>query len=431
MALFSSVPLCMLLFFSFFFFTCFSARHNKHHHVNDSFSLSFPITLSINTTTKTNPIVPSISPYKYSMALVVTLPIGTPPQPQQMVLDTGSQVSWIHCDTKKTPQKKQPPTTTLFDPSLSSSFFALPCNDPLCKSQVPDISHPTDCDANRLCHYSYFYTDGTVVEGNLVRENIALSPSQTTPPIILGCANRSDDARGILGMYLGRLSFPNQAKITKFSYFVPVKQTQPGSGSLYLGNNPNSSCFRYVKLLTFSKSQSQRMPNLDPLAFTLPMQGISIGGKKLNIPPSVFKPDATGFGQTIIDSGSEFSYMVDRAYNVIQNELVKKVGSKIKKNYTYGGVADICFDGDATEIGRLVGDMVFEFEKGVEIVIPKERVLIEVDGGVHCFGIGRAEGLGGGGNIIGNFYQQNLWVEFDLAKHRVGFSGANCSKSAK
>jgi hypothetical protein len=107
------------------------------------------------------------------------------------------------------------------------------------------------------------------------------------------------------------------------------------------------------------------------------------------------------------------------------------VGPKIKKGYEYGGgVADICFDGNAIEIGRLIGDMVFEFEKGVEIVIPKERVLAEVGGGVHCLAIGRSERMGGGGNIIGNFHQQNLWVEFDIANHRVGFGEvADCSKT--
>ncbi|CAI8586057.1 unnamed protein product [Vicia faba] len=433
MALFSYVSLCMVLLSSFFFFTCFSSKPNNHH-ANDSFSISFPLTsLPLSTNTKLSTLSSSSSlnlksSFKYSMVLVVTLPVGTPPQLQQMVLDTGSQLSWIQCHDKKT-TKKQPPTTSSFDPSMSSSFYVLPCNHPLCKPRVPDFTLPTDCDANRLCHYSYFYADGTLAEGNLVRETISFSPSQTTPPIILGCATQSNDAKGILGMNLGRLSFSSQAKINKFSYCTPLKQTQPAPSSFFLGNNPDSSRFHYVNLLTFS--QSQRMPNLDPLAYTLPLLGISIGGKKLNIPPSVFKPDAGGSGQTMIDSGSEFTYLVDEAYNTIREELVKKVGPKIKKGYVYGGVADICFDGDAIEIGRLVGDMVFEFEKGVQIVIPKERVLAEVEGGVHCFAIGRSERLGAGNNIIGNIHQQNLWIEFDLANRRVGFGEADCSKSAK
>lgn len=173
------------------------------------------------------------------------------------------------------------------------------------------------------------------------------------------------------------------------------------------------------------------MPNLDPLAFTVAMQGIRIGRKRLNIPPSVFRPNAGGSGQTMIDSGSEFTFLVDEAYNIVREEVVRLAGPRLKKGYVYGGVSDMCFDGDAMEIGRLIGDMVLEFEKGVEVVIPKERVLADVGGGVKCVGIGRSDGLGAASNIIGNFHQQNLWVEFDLANRRVGFGTADCSRSAK
>lgn len=172
------------------------------------------------------------------------------------------------------------------------------------------------------------------------------------------------------------------------------------------------------------------MPNLDPLAFTLPMEGIRIGAKRLSILPAVFRPNAGGSGQTMIDSGSEFTYLVDEAYNQVREEVVRLAGPKLKKDYVYGGVSDMCFDGDAMEIGRLIGDMAFVFEKGVEIVIPKEQILADVGGGVKCVGIGRSDRLGAASNIIGNFHQQNLWVEFDLANRRVGFGKADCSRSA-
>ncbi|GAU22422.1 hypothetical protein TSUD_123090 [Trifolium subterraneum] len=364
------------------------------------------------------------------MALIVNLPIGTPPQTQQMVLDTGSQLSWIQC------HKKQPPTAS-FDPSLSSTFSILPCTHPLCKPRIPDFTLPTSCDQNRLCHYSYFYADGTYAEGNLAREKFTFSRSVSTPPLILGCATESTDPRGILGMNLGRLSFAHQSKITKFSYCVPTRQTQtqnrPGlapTGSFYLGNNPNSKWFKYVGMVNFSPRQ--RMPNLDPLAYTIPMQGIRIAGKKLNISPAVFRADAGGSGQTMIDSGSEFSYFVGEVYDKVREVVVKAVGPRIKNGYVYGGIADMCFDSkNAVEIGRLIGEMVFEFEKGVEIVIPKERILADVGGGVHCVGIGNSDKLGAASNIIGNFHQQNLWVEFDLVNRRVGFGKDDCSRLGK
>ncbi|XP_022844259.1 aspartic proteinase PCS1-like [Olea europaea var. sylvestris] len=369
------------------------------------------------------------SAFKYSMALIVSLPIGTPPQTQQMVLDTGSQLSWIQCH-RKSPKRPPPPPTTSFDPSLSSSFSVLPCNHPICKPRIPDFTIPTSCDQNRLCHYSYFYADGTLAEGNLVREKFTFSSSRSTPPLILGCATESAEAEGILGMNLGRLSFISQAKISKFSYCVPLRQggvqTMP-TGTFYLGQNPNSHTFQYISLLTFP--QSQRKPNLDPLAFTVALLGIKIGGKKLNIPEAVFRPDAGGSGQTMIDSGTQYTFLVDTAYSKVREEVVRLVGPKLKKGYVYGGSLDMCFDGNPIEIGQLIGDMSFQFDKGVEILISKERILDHVEGGVHCVGIGRSESLGVASNIIGNFHQQNLWVEFDTTNRQVGFGKADCSKT--
>ncbi|XP_031095560.1 aspartic proteinase PCS1-like [Ipomoea triloba] len=369
------------------------------------------------------------SSFKYSMALVVTLPIGTPAQAQAMVLDTGSQLSWIQCH-KKAPPAKAPPTTS-FDPSLSSSFSVLPCNHPVCKPRIPDFTLPTTCDQKQLCHYSYFYADGTYAEGNLVREKVSFSDSQTTPPLVLGCATESGQAEGILGMNRGRLSFASQAKVQRFSYCVPVRQGDHAikpTGTFYLGQNPNSGTFHYINMLTFSRSQ--RMPNLDPLAYTVALSAIKIGGKKLNIPPAVFRPDAGGSGQTMIDSGTEYTFLVETAYNAIREEVVRLAGAKMKKGYVYGGSLDMCFDGNnPAEIGNLIGDMAFEFDDGAEILIGKDRILDGVGRGVHCLGIGRSESLGVASNIIGNFHQQNLWVEFDLVGQRVGFGKADCSRA--
>ncbi|RDX76299.1 Aspartic proteinase PCS1, partial [Mucuna pruriens] len=445
----SNMHLLLLLLLFLVFFVDLSVELNHTTTNSTSFSLSFPLTslsLSTNTASKmlrdslianpkrNNKNTPS-SPYnyklsfKYSMALIVNLPIGTPPQVQPMVLDTGSQLSWIQCHNKA--PAKPPPPTASFNPSLSSTFSILPCTHPACKPRIPDFTLPTSCDLNRLCHYSYYYADGNYAEGNLVREKFTFSRSLFTPPLILGCATESTDPTGILGMNRGRLSFASQSKITKFSYCVPTRETRPGSlptGSFYLGKNPNDPGFRYIEMLTFA--QSQRMPNLDPLAYTVALLGIRIGGKKLSISPAVFRADAGGSGQTMIDSGSEFTYLVNEAYDKVRAEIVRAVGPRIKQGYV-SGVADMCFDGNAVEIGRLIGDMVFEFEKGVEIVIPKERVLAGVEGGVHCVAIGNSDKLAAASNIIGSFHQQNLWVEFDLAHRRVGFGTADCSRLAK
>ncbi|GAA0156531.1 protease [Lithospermum erythrorhizon] len=448
---------CISIFFFMFLNFCSLSIQETHSPkpLNQSFSVSFPLTsisiskqlcstkrtfhsslvsspnnkVKVHGNSKVLPTYNFKASFKYSMALIVSIPIGTPPQPQQMVLDTGSQLSWIQC--KKAP-KSPPPPTPLFDPSLSSTFSVLPCNHPICKPRIPDYTLPTTCDQKRLCHYSYFYADGTLAEGNLVREKFTFSSSQSTPPLILGCATESGEAEGILGMNLGRLSFASQAKVHKFSYCVPSKQGRSKvmpRGTFYLGQNPNSHTFKYISFLTFP--QSQQKPNMDPLAYTVGMIGIRIGGKKLNISRMAFLPDAGGSGQTMIDSGTQYTFLVDEAYNKVRDEVVRLVGPKLKKGYVYGGALDMCFNGNnPMEIARIIGDMVLEFEKGVEILVSKDRLLDDVGGGVHCFGMGRSQTLGVASNIIGNFHQQNLWVEFDVVNRRVGFGKANCGTTA-
>ncbi|KAK4747619.1 hypothetical protein SAY87_014205 [Trapa incisa] len=422
--------------FSFLLFSLASVLSTVPQSPKNSTSLSF--TLTAVHRRNSSSFVASLAaasrktPFKYSMALTVSLAVGTPPQTQEMVLDTGSQLSWIQCH-RETPRR--PPPTTAFDPSLSTSFSAVPCNHPVCKPRIPDYTLPTTCDQNRLCHYSYFYADGTLAEGNLVHEKLTFADSQSTPPLILGCATSSCDDKGILGMNLGRLSFPSQAMISKFSYCVPTRAVSgsgPGpfpTGSFIIGDNPSSARFQYIELIR--SSQSQTMPNLDPLAYTLPMQGIRIGAKRLDIPPSVFRPDAGGSGQTMIDSGSEFTFLVDQAYGKVREEVTRLAGLRLKKGYTYGGgVADMCFDSaNAAVAGRLIGDMVFEFINGVEIVVPSSRTLAEVEGGIHCMAVGMSSMLGAASNIIGNIHQQDMWVEFDLTNRRIGLGKADCSRS--
>ncbi|CAI9110259.1 OLC1v1010253C1 [Oldenlandia corymbosa var. corymbosa] len=453
----STFVLCLILFDSFFYLslaaqndasfsaafpltsTPLSSSSSSSKHASSKTSFVASLAASKNDNINNNKVVQQQSSYnykssfKYSMALIVSLPIGTPPQSQQMVLDTGSQLSWIQCHDKKngapvTPRRLSPPPTTSFDPSLSSTFSVLPCTHPMCKPRIPDFTLPTSCDQRKLCHYSYFYADGTLAEGNLVREKFTFSNSQSTPPLVLGCATESAEDKGILGMNQGRLSFASQSKLQKFSYCVPARQgNAAASGGFYLGQNPSSNTFQYIPLLTFP--ESQRMPNFDPLAYTIGLVGIRIGAKKLAIPESVFKPDAGGSGQTMIDSGTQYTFLVEEAYNKVREEVVRLAGPKLKKDYVYGGALDMCFDGNPTAIGELIGEMGLQFEKGVEIVIPKERILDDVGGGVHCLGMGRSESLGVASNIVGNFHQQNMWVEFDLANKRVGFGKADCSKS--
>ncbi|KAL8547204.1 hypothetical protein ACS0TY_006788 [Phlomoides rotata] len=102
-----------------------------------------------------NKSVGSLPPFKYSMALIVSLPIGTSPQAHQLVLDTGSQLSWIQCHRKA---PRQPPPPASFDPSRSSSFSPLqpphmqaPCSIIFSIIMINNI-HVLYCFLNHRCY---------------------------------------------------------------------------------------------------------------------------------------------------------------------------------------------------------------------------------------------------------------------------------------
>ncbi|KAM2657314.1 hypothetical protein EV1_012690 [Malus domestica] len=63
---------------------------------------------------------PNKTPFHHNVTLTVTVAVGTPPQNVSMVIDTGSELSWLHCN------KTQDYNNT-FDPTQSTSYSPVPC----------------------------------------------------------------------------------------------------------------------------------------------------------------------------------------------------------------------------------------------------------------------------------------------------------------
>lgn len=70
--------------------------------------------------------------FHHNVSLTVSLKLGSPPQDVTMVLDTGSELSWLHC-------KKTVSFNSIFNPLLSSSYSPVPCNSPTCKIDLDGI----------------------------------------------------------------------------------------------------------------------------------------------------------------------------------------------------------------------------------------------------------------------------------------------------
>ncbi|KAK7285203.1 hypothetical protein RJT34_19964 [Clitoria ternatea] len=376
--------------------------------------------------------------FHHNITLTVSLTVGTPPQSVTMVLDTGSELSWLHC-------KKLPNLTSIFNPLLSSSYTPTPCTSPVCTTRTRDFPIPVSCDPKKLCHATVSYADATSIEGNLATETFNIAGSGQ-PGTIFGCmdsgfsSNTNEDSKttGLMGLNRGSLSFVTQLGLPKFSYCI---SSHDSSGVLLFGDATFSwlGPLKYTPLVKVNTP----LPYFDRVAYTVRLEGIRVGSKPLQVPKSIFAPDHTGAGQTMVDSGTQFTFLLGTVYTALKNEFVAQTKGVLPvlddPNFVFEGAMDLCFRVKPGQMGLLVLPAVTLVFEGAEMSVSGERLLYRVGGDVatkggdwvYCFTFGNSDLLGIEAYVIGHHHQQNVWMEFDLVNSRVGFVDTSCELASR
>lgn len=377
--------------------------------------------------------------FHHNVSLTVSLSVGSPPQNVSMVIDTGSELSWLRC-------KNSSALPDSFHPTRSASYSPISCSSPTCTTQTRDFPIPASCDANNFCHATLSYADASSTEGNLASDTFRVGGSED-PGVVFGCMNTSFDSSssssdggsnstGLMGMNRGLLSFVSQLKFPKFSYCISDSDF---SGVLLLGDTNFSwlAPLNYTPLVQISTP----LPYFDRAAYTVPLRGIKVSGKLLPISESVFIPDHTGAGQTMVDSGTQFTFLLGPAYTMLRSEFFNQTNSTLRvvddPNYSFQMAMDLCYrlPINQTKLPKLpYVSLVFE---GAEMRVSGEQLLYRVPGqvmgndSVYCFTFGNSDLLGVEAFIIGHHQQQNLWMEFDLQKSRIGLAHVSCGSVGK
>jgi len=119
---------------------------------------------------------------------IVPIYLGTPPQKASIIIDTGSDLTWIQSQPCISCYNQVDP---IFDPSKSSTYKKLACSTTLCQELLGK-----QCSSNASCTYDYGYGDGSQTYGYFSTESITVeltsgdkttvqSPSDRMPSLML------------------------------------------------------------------------------------------------------------------------------------------------------------------------------------------------------------------------------------------------------
>ncbi|KAG6491397.1 aspartic proteinase PCS1-like [Zingiber officinale] len=374
--------------------------------------------------------------FRHNVSLTVALAVGTPSQNVTMVLDTGSELSWILCNASEGAR---------FEPSRSASYSAVRCESSTCRDRGRDLPMPPVCDAG-ACRVYLSYADASTAEGALATDVFRVGRSGPTPTVF-GCVSSAyssaaagdSDAAGILGMNRGSLSFVTQSAIRRFSYCIPDRET---AGVLLLGAAAPPPFFlpqlNYTPLVQISLP----LPYFDRVAYSVQLDGIRVGGALLPIPKSVLVPDHTGAGQTVVDSGSQFTFLLAPAYEALKAEFLRQTRGRLtplgEPDFVFQGAMDTCFRlKSMAPPPRGLPGVALLLQGGAEVTVEGERMLYRAEGetrggdAVWCLSFGNSDLVPMSAYVIGHHHQQNVWVEYDLENRRVGFAPAQCDQASR
>ncbi|GAB2235634.1 hypothetical protein Droror1_Dr00026065 [Drosera rotundifolia] len=387
--------------------------------------------------------------FRHNISLTVSLQVGSPPQNVTMVLDTGSELSWLRCNqTARLPYNTSVITNSTrsssFDPSRSTSYVNVSCSSPTCTNRTRDFAIPVSCDGDQLCHTTLSYADMSSAEGTLASDVFRVGPAQDGYDTVFGCmfsgfsSNPDEDSKttGLMGMNRGSLSFISQMGFRKFSYCISGTGL---SGLLLLGD----ANFTWLAPLNYTPliEISDPLPYFNRVAYTVQFEGIKVSDQPLTVSKSLLEPDHTGAGQTMVDSGTQFSYLLGPVYDSLRAEFLNQTRDKLRvlddPGFVFEGGMDLCYRVPINETVLPELPSVSLMFHGAEMRVSGDPLLYRVPGemrendAVYCFTFGNSDLLGVEAYVIGHHHQQNVWMEFDLFNSRIGLARVQCDQAVQ
>ncbi|CAJ1954959.1 unnamed protein product [Sphenostylis stenocarpa] len=375
-------------------------RKKTSSHIQDSSATQVPLTSGIKLQT---------------LNYIVSLGLGS--QNMTMIVDTGSDLTWVQCEPCRSCYNQKGP---LFKPSNSSSFQSILCNSTTCQSLQSSTGNAGACDSNpSTCDYVVNYGDGSYTSGELGVEKLSVGGISVSD-FVFGCGRNNKGlfggASGLMGLGRSDLSMISQTNATfggVFSYCLP--STQAGaSGSLVMGNQSEVS--RNVTPISYTRM----VPNLQLSNFyILNLTGIDVGGVTL-------QASSFGNGGVILDSGTVITRLAPSVYKAVKAKFLEEFsGFPSAPGFS---ILDTCFNLTGYEEVN-IPTISMHFEGNAELNVDASGIFYLVkddDASRVCLALASLSDEYEMG-IIGNYQQRNQRVIYDAKLSQVGFAAEPCS----
>ncbi|CAO2194194.1 unnamed protein product [Urochloa humidicola] len=256
--------------------------------------------------------------------------------------------------------------------------------------------------------------------------HLGRAPQGTCSAVTFGCGNLTTGslvgAPGILGLGPGIMSLVSQLKAPRFSYcLTPFYERKPSL--LFFGASAKAKMERSAKFQTVSILKN---PGLARSSFYyIPMVGLSLGNRRLEVSARSLSIKMDGRGGTIVDVGSTIMSLAEPAFK----KLMEAVLYTIKLPMANHTVEDYqtCF---VLERGVEMGDvqippLVLHFDGGANMTLTRNNFFQEPRPGLMCMAV-VSGGLGM--SVIGNVQQQDLYIVFDVLNSKFSFMPMRCDR---
>ncbi|XP_027337516.1 protein ASPARTIC PROTEASE IN GUARD CELL 1-like [Abrus precatorius] len=361
--------------------------------------------------------------------------VGTPPKHVCLILDTGSDLTWIQCVPCYDCFEQN---GFRYDPKDSSSYRNITCHDPLCQL-VSSLDPLQPCKVeNQTCPYFYGYADGSNTRGDFALETFTVNLTwpngkenfKHVVDVMFGCGHWNTGffhgAAGLLGLGRGPLSFSTQMQSiygNSFSYcLTDLFSNTSVSSKLIFGEDKE---LLYHPNLNFTSLLAREESPYDTFYY-LGIKSILVGGEMLDIPEQTWHWSSEGDGGTIIDSGSTLTFSPGQAYDVIKEAFMKKI--KLHPIAEDGFIMSPCYNVSGALLQVELPDFGIHFADGAVWNFPVENYFYHYESDeVLCLAILKSPNHSSL-TIIGNLLQQNFHILYDTKKSRLGYSPRRCAE---